>query len=50
MFVFSFQNGSSALMLALRNRHTEIAKYLIEAKASPDLQEEVYSAPYFDDC
>ena len=29
-------------MLASRYGHTEIVKYLIEAKASLDLQEEVY--------
>ena len=44
MFVFSFQDGCSALMLASRDDHTEIVKYLIEANASPDLQKEVYCA------
>ena len=44
MFVFSFQDGWSALMLASRYGHTEIVKYLIEAKALLDLQEEVYWA------
>ena len=39
---FSFQDGWSALMLASHDGHTEIVKYLIEAKASLDLQEEVY--------
>ena len=42
IFVFSFQDGWSALMLASRNGHTEIAKYLIEAKASVNLQKQVY--------
>ena len=42
IFVFSFQDGLSALMLALHNGHTETAKYLIEAKASVDLQTQVY--------
>ena len=41
-FVFSFQNGWSALMLASRYGRTEIVKYLIEAKASLDLQMQVY--------
>ena len=36
-------------MLASRNGHTEIAKYLSEAKASLDLQKQVYSAKTFDD-
>ena len=44
MFVFSFQYGSSALMLASGNGHTEIVKYLTEAKASLDLQQKVYCA------
>ena len=42
MFVFSFQDGSSALMLASGIGHTEIVKYLIDAKASLDLQQKVY--------
>ena len=46
MFVFSFQDGSSALMLASRDGHTEIVKYIIEAKALLDLQEKVYCAYY----
>ena len=41
MFVFSFQDGWSALILASRYGHTKIAKYLIEAKASLDLQQKV---------
>ena len=44
MFDFSFKNGWSALMLASSNGHTKIVKYLIEAKASLDLQEKVYCA------
>ena len=44
MFVFSFQDGWSALMLASRNGHKEIVKYLIEANASLDLQKKVYCA------
>ena len=43
-FVFSFQDGWSALMLASENGHTENVKCLIEAKASLDLQEQVYCA------
>ena len=49
MFVFSFQDGWSALMMASCNGHTEIVKYLIEAKASLDLQKQVYSALNRDD-
>ena len=41
-FVFSFQDGWSALMSASKEGHTEIAKYLIEAKASVDVQTQVY--------
>ena len=36
-------------MLASRYGHTDIVKYLIEAKAPQDLQEEVYCAKTFDD-
>ena len=43
-FCFSFQEGDSALMLASHYGHTEIVKYLIEAKASLDLQKQVYCA------
>ena len=39
-----FQGGWSAVMLASQNGNTEIVKYLIEAKASLDLQTQVYSA------
>ena len=42
IFVFSFQNGWSALMSASQEGHTEIAKYLIEEKASVDVQTQVY--------
>ena len=41
-FFFSIQDGESALMLASGNGHTEIAKYLIEANASVNLQKQVY--------
>ena len=44
MFILSFQNGGSALMVASQNGHKEIVKYLIEAKASLDLKTQVYSA------
>ena len=44
MFVFSFQDGSSALMLASEDGHSKIVKYLIEAKASLDVQKQVYYA------
>ena len=36
-------------MLASCNGHTEIAKYLIEAKASVDLQKQVYCILSFDE-
>ena len=36
--LFVLQDGRTALMLASQNGHTEIVKYLIQAKASPDLQ------------
>ena len=49
IFVFSFQDGWSALMLASLFGHTEIVKYLIEAKASLDLQKQVYCAQNADD-
>ena len=39
---FSFQDGESALMLASHYGYTEIAKYLIEANASVNLQKQVY--------
>ena len=42
VFVISFQDGSSALILASGNGHTETVKYLINAKASLDLQGKVY--------
>ena len=42
VFVISFQDGSSALMLASGNGRTETVKYLINAKASVDLQGKVY--------
>ena len=42
IFVFSFQDGLSALMLASRNGHTDIVKHLIGAEASLDLQGKVY--------
>ena len=48
-FIFSFQSGRSALILASRNGHTQIAKYLIEAKASLDLQRQVYCVSSFDE-
>ena len=41
LIVLLFQDGSSALMLASTNGHTDIVKYLIEARASLDLQQEV---------
>ena len=44
MFVVSFQDGSSALVLASSYGYTKNVKYLIEAKASLDLQEQVYCA------
>ena len=37
-------------MFASENGHTEIVKYLIEAKASLDLQTQVYSATKFLRC
>ena len=40
--IFFFQDGWSALMWASQEGHTDIAKYLIEAKASVDLQRQVY--------
>ena len=42
IFVFSIQDDWSALKLASHFGHTEIANYLIEAKASLDLQAQVY--------
>ena len=39
--VLLFQDGASALILASQNGHSEIVKYLIEAKASLDLQRQV---------
>ena len=44
MSVSSFQRGNSALMLASYYGNTKNVKYLIEAKASLDLQEQVYCA------
>ena len=41
--------GLSAYMFASRYGHIDIAKYLIEAKASLNLQEEIYFAMSFDD-
>ena len=46
MFAFKFQDGSSALILASEDGHSKIVKYLIEAKASLDLQKQVYCACY----
>ena len=40
--VLIFQRGSSAVILASQNGHTEIVKYLIEGNASLDLQTKVY--------
>ena len=34
MLHLSLKNGESALMLASKNGHTEIVKYLVESKAS----------------
>ena len=42
IFVISFQDGSSALMLASGKGYTKIVKYLINAKASLDLQGKVH--------
>ena len=49
MLIFSFQDGWSALMFASQEGHTDIAKYLIEAKASVDLQKHVYCLSGFDE-
>ena len=49
MFVFSFQDGSNALMWASCNGHTEIVKDLIEAKALVDLLKQVSCESNFDD-
>ena len=38
MLLLSLQYGYSSLMLALEKGHTEIAKHLVEAKASLNLQ------------
>ena len=40
-FVCLFQDGWSALLLAVANGFTEIVKHLIEANASPGLQTKV---------
>ena len=41
MLLLSLQDGESALMLASENGHTEIVKYLLDSKASLDLQTKV---------
>ena len=42
ILIISLQDGWSALMLASKERHTDIAKYIIEANGSVDLQTQVY--------
>ena len=41
VLLLCLQDGESALMLALKRGHTEIAKYLLDSKASLDLQSQV---------
>ena len=41
MLILSLQDGESALMLGSENGHTKIVKYLLDSKASLDLQTKV---------
>ena len=45
ILLLSLQDGWSALMLALQWEHTDIVKYLVESKATLDLQEQVEKTP-----
>ena len=49
MLPFSLQDGRSALMMASGSGHSEIVKYLAEAKASVHLQKQLISPsnPWF---
>ena len=41
MLLLSLKDGESALMLASQRGHTDIVKYLVDSKASLDLQSKV---------
>ena len=41
MLILSLQDGESALMLASENGYAKIVKYLLDSKASLDLQTKV---------
>ena len=41
ILLLSLQDGLTALMLASKNGHTEIVKYLVDSEASLDLQTQV---------